>query len=70
MITFDTVDGPVSGFVRSSELREENSHWYVRAVIQAIRDDDRPLARLGGVIGMGTIWGVGRFVVTFLGHFE
>ena len=39
MITFDTVDGPISGFVRSSELRQQNSQWYVRAVIQDIKED-------------------------------
>lgn len=40
MITFDTVDGPISGFVRESELKEANSHWYVRAVIQDIKGDE------------------------------
>ena len=40
MITFDTVDGPVSGFVRESDLKEVNSQWYVRAVIQNIKDDE------------------------------
>lgn len=39
MITFDTIDGPVSGFVRRSELRQRESQWFVRAIIQNIRDD-------------------------------
>jgi hypothetical protein len=39
MITFDTVDGPISGFVRDSDLKERGSKWYVRAVIQGIKDD-------------------------------
>lgn len=39
MITFDTVGGPISGFVRKSELKEEAGQSYVRAVIQDIKDD-------------------------------
>ena len=39
MITFDTVDGPISGFVREADLKEIGQQWYVRAVIQAIKDD-------------------------------
>jgi hypothetical protein len=39
MITFDTVAGPISGFVREPDLIEKKSQWYVRAVIQAIKDD-------------------------------
>ena len=39
MITFDTVEGPISGFVRASDLKEIKLQWYVRAVIQAIKDD-------------------------------
>jgi hypothetical protein len=39
MITFDTVDGPISGFVRDSDLKERGSQWYVRAVIHGIKDD-------------------------------
>ncbi len=39
MIAFDTVYGPVSGFVRNNELREEPDHWYVRAVIEAVEND-------------------------------
>ena len=39
LVSFDTVDGPVSGFVQEHDLREENGRWRVRAVILAIRDD-------------------------------
>ena len=39
MITFDTVDGPISGFVRQSDLNQKDSQWYVRAIIQDIQDD-------------------------------
>jgi hypothetical protein len=39
MITFDTVDGPISGFVREPDLKQKDSQWYVRAVIQDIHDD-------------------------------
>lgn len=36
MITFETVDGSISGFVRTSNLREVGSQWYVNAVIKKI----------------------------------
>jgi hypothetical protein len=39
MITFGTVDGPISGFVRESDLKQVESQWYIRAVIQDIRDE-------------------------------
>jgi hypothetical protein len=39
MITFDTVDGPISGFVREPDLMQKDSQWYVRAIIQDIGDD-------------------------------
>ncbi len=39
MITFDTVDGPISGFVRETDLKQKNSQWYIRAIIQDIQDD-------------------------------
>ncbi len=39
MITFDTVDGPISGFVREPDLTQKNSQWYVRAIIQDIQDE-------------------------------
>jgi hypothetical protein len=39
MIKFDTVDGPISGFLRDYDLTQKNSQWYVRAVIQNIGED-------------------------------
>ncbi len=48
MITFDTVHGPTSGFVRSSELRHQETQWYVRAKIQNIIDDDTLEVRVRG----------------------
>jgi hypothetical protein len=33
LISFETVDGPVSGFVRESELKREGRDWFVRAVV-------------------------------------
>ena len=39
MITCDTVDGPISGFVRDSELAEIRGQWYVRAIVESMRDD-------------------------------
>jgi hypothetical protein len=39
MITFDTVDGTVSGFVRERDLRKVDSQWYVTAVILKIENN-------------------------------
>jgi hypothetical protein len=39
MISVDTVDGPISGFVRDGDLKESNAHWYVRAIVQGVKDD-------------------------------
>jgi hypothetical protein len=39
LISFDTVDGPISGFVKDEDLREIASQWYCRAVIQSTSDD-------------------------------
>jgi hypothetical protein len=40
MISFDTVDGPVTGFVRENELRKDGNEWRVRAVVLAIQNDE------------------------------
>jgi hypothetical protein len=39
LISFDTVHGPISGFVQESDLRQVGDKWRVRAVILAIRGD-------------------------------
>ncbi len=39
LISFDTVSGPVSGFVQESDLKQVGDKWRVRALILAIRGD-------------------------------
>ena len=39
MITFDTISGPISGFVRDEDLKQKDSHWYARAILQDVKDD-------------------------------
>ena len=39
LVSFDTVDGPISGFVREADLKKIDRQWYIRAVILGIRDD-------------------------------
>lgn len=39
LVTLDTVDGIISGFVKESELRENGSRWEVRGRIQEISGD-------------------------------
>ncbi len=40
MISFDTISGPVSGFVRENELKQiDQDQWYVRATVQSVSHD-------------------------------
>ncbi len=39
LVSFDTVDGPVSGFVRDEDLKEVDAQWYCRATVNVILDD-------------------------------
>lgn len=39
LISFETIHGPISGFVRESELREVEGAWSVRGVVQKILTD-------------------------------
>ena len=39
LITLDTENGPISGFVRDNELKTVSDKWYVRAIIESIEDD-------------------------------
>jgi hypothetical protein len=39
LITFNTVHGPVSGFVSEEELKRTADNWFVRAVVEAVRGD-------------------------------
>ncbi|MGB8278692.1 MAG: hypothetical protein WCF20_12275 [Methylovirgula sp.] len=38
LITVQTVEGPISGFVKVTELRETDSRWEVRGKIQEVND--------------------------------
>ena len=39
LISFETIDGPVSGFVSASELKEVSNEWLVRAVVKQVYPD-------------------------------
>lgn len=39
LVSFDTIDGPVSGFVREANLKQVEGKWLIRAIVQGIRDD-------------------------------
>ena len=40
LISFETVNGPVTGFVQENELRRiESGQWHVRAVVQSVEDE-------------------------------
>lgn len=39
LISLDTIDGPISGFVRRDELKQLGEQWYVRAIVQALQPE-------------------------------
>jgi len=39
MIGFDTIHGPISGFVSEDELKEVSGQWCVRAFVQSVDSD-------------------------------
>jgi hypothetical protein len=39
VVTIDTIDGPISGFVREENLIKLKSEWYARGVVREIRRD-------------------------------
>jgi hypothetical protein len=39
LISFETINGPISGFVRESELKQTGEQWHVRAVVQSVQPD-------------------------------
>lgn len=39
MVTIDTIDGAISGFVRDSELRQQGAQWYVRGRVMGVNSD-------------------------------
>lgn len=58
LISFETMDGPISGFVRDSELTEASGQWYVRAVVDSIEKDSLNVRVRGSFFtsnGMATI---------------
>lgn len=52
LITVDAVGGPISGFVKATELRESNGRWEVRARVKEIGDSTI------------TVWIYGSFLTT------
>ena len=39
LVTIETVDGPISGFVNESEMKRVDQEWRVRGVVRAIKGD-------------------------------
>ncbi len=39
VITVDTIDGPISGFVRKEKLVRSRDHWYVHGIVRDINKD-------------------------------
>lgn len=47
LITVDTVDGAISGFVKRVELRELDQRWQVRGKVQRVAKDELEVWILG-----------------------
>lgn len=39
VVTIDTIDGVISGFVREENLIQQKKQWYVRGVVRDIKKD-------------------------------
>jgi hypothetical protein len=39
LITFDTLDGPISGFVKEDTLTSKNGKWFIEGVVQSVETD-------------------------------
>jgi hypothetical protein len=39
LISFEAVDGAVSGFVNETELKQVGETWFVRAIVKSMHDD-------------------------------
>jgi hypothetical protein len=39
VVTVETVNGPISGFVHESEIKRKGQHWYCRAIVKSIEPD-------------------------------
>jgi hypothetical protein len=39
LISLETVNGPISGFVRESELSQIGEQWFVRAIVESVETE-------------------------------
>ena len=39
VITVNTIDGPISGFVRMEDLVQSKDQWYVRGIVRDVKSD-------------------------------
>ena len=39
IVSIDTTEGPITGFVRESELRQTGNQWYVRGKVESVSND-------------------------------
>jgi len=48
VVTIETIDGPISGFVREENVRKSKRGWIVRAEVRGIGKDDIVLVQIQG----------------------
>jgi hypothetical protein len=39
LITFDTLDGPISGFVKEDAIKSTKSAWFIEGTVQSVEED-------------------------------
>lgn len=39
LVTFDTLDGPISGFVKENDLKSRNGKWSIEGIVQSVEAD-------------------------------
>jgi hypothetical protein len=40
VVTIETVHGPISGFVREEELKQDAGEWFVRATVRGLTNEE------------------------------
>jgi hypothetical protein len=39
LITFETLDGPISGFVKETALKPNDGKWFIDGTVQSVEED-------------------------------
>ena len=39
LVTFNTLDGPISGFVRETDLTSDEGQWFIGGIVKSVESD-------------------------------